>query len=265
MDRLVRADTLHHRRRFFRLLAPVGEDVLVAHDRAAEGEETLGPNLDHQHVHEQQDELLESRRELRHQPPRIGPADALGHLWQRIAVRTEHEVARREPHGVMRAILRLRRIAAFIRAMRVEQSLVQMSRTCLRDIVLDDRLEVRRLKVAKRPAPRLDHTGNRERIPEWLSVAVREKKSLLGNVGIIPALQKLHRRIDQRPTLRRKLFLPCRHRRPAVEHAGRHIGAVCQETAMQLVSRPLVRSRISVRRHKLVSCVGELCHLPVPP
>jgi hypothetical protein len=129
---------------------------------ATQGKEGLGANFDHQHVHQELDELLIALGQLRHFAALDIAGDAGGSFGNRVGALAEHQVAGGEPHGVVRALAGRGRIAALVRAVGVEQAGVEMARRRVGNVLHHQGLHVRRRDGAQGLSARLDDAGDGE-------------------------------------------------------------------------------------------------------
>ena len=236
----------------------------LAHDGVAEAEEVLRAHFDHEHVHHQKDEVLELRRDLRHEPAHFRTRQRFGNFRQRIGVLAEQHVAHGEPHRIVTADAG-GIVAAFVETMCTQQTLVQMARRGLGNIVDDDRLEIRRLRRRQPLAARFDHAGDRQRIPQRLSETLLQQQRLLRHVREVAFDHQLLRGIDHLVTAAFQSLRPGADRRPAIQRARRDVFARRIEAAVQLVARFEMRFRIRMIGKDLVRRIAELGHASFLP
>jgi hypothetical protein len=260
VDGLVGADALDDQRRRFGLLAPVGEQIGSAQDGLGAREPDLGAELDHQQVHQERQHALVLGRNLRHHPlAGVGTCDAGRRIDVGKRFRSEHQVARDEPHHVVAADA-LVGLAAFVDAVGQQQATVQMADRHRVDFLRDQPAQIRKRHLRQDPAAGLDLAGDRQPVPEGLPVAGAQQQQMLRHIGHAHPGQQRRVGLEEFAAPGAQRLGPGGQRLRPAERARRHIVAGGIESAMHALSVDDVGRGKDVVAEQFGLAVAELVH-----
>ena len=182
-----------------------------------------------------------------------------GRVHVGVGTGAEGQVAGHEPHGVVAADA-LGRLAALVDAVGHEQPRAEVADRHLGDVLHHHVGQVRELDVGQDPPLGLDLPGDGEHVPEGPADTVGEEEAVLVQVGDPGPGEQRGVGVEELASPGAQRSGPGVDGLRAPQGAGRLVGAVGQEAAVEALALDHLGGRVVVLAEELVGGVRELGH-----